>query len=439
MEESPNYSSESYIPFLADNGQVPEAGSTHVREGNDFGHQRKYKDILKTCCDVSFADAPWRRVSRYSFGIIGLHEEVNDFYETMRPKEQETELRLKVIEHITRVVHSLWPQAQVEIFGSFRTGLYLPSSDLDMVIFGEWKSLPLSTLSQALENNGILNSDINVIANATVPIIRLVHSPSGIRVDISFNMANGVESAKLVKKMMKQHPALPKLVLILKQFLIHRGLNEVYNGGMSSYCLTLLIVSFLQGYHKPNFEPSANFGAALLEFFEHYGVNFNYDKVSIHFQSGGLYKPRRTGGNLLSVEDPLVSGHDVAKGTYLMNLLKMSFQNAFYLLSKAVTESLITKTPVVSFLHLIVKVDPQVITNRELMQSNHPKLMKKLSKLIDKLNEDQPVESASTSTPRSTPKNFHKKKKFGPIDCTHVAMGLMQWMGSRYQLTVNSQ
>ncbi|GBN99335.1 Non-canonical poly(A) RNA polymerase protein Trf4-1 [Araneus ventricosus] len=213
--------------------------------------------------------------------------------------------------------------------------------------------------------------------------------------------------------MMKQHPALPKLVLILKQFLVHRGLNEVYNGGMSSYCLTLLIVSFLQGYHKPNFEPSANFGAALLEFFEHYGINFNYDKVSIHFQSTGLYKPRRSGGNLLSVEDPLVSGHDVAKGTYLMNLLKMSFQNAFYTLSKAVTESLATKTPVSSFLHLIVKVDPEALTNREMMLNNHSKLMKKLSKLIDKLDENHSVECASTSTPRSTPKSFHKKKKFG--------------------------
>lgn len=45
---------------------------------------------------------------------------------------------------------------------------------------------------------------------------------------------------------MKQYPALPKLVVVLKQFLIQRGLNEVYNGGMGSYCLTLLIVSLLQ-------------------------------------------------------------------------------------------------------------------------------------------------------------------------------------------------
>ncbi|GFS80179.1 terminal nucleotidyltransferase 4B [Nephila pilipes] len=274
------------------------------------------------------------------------------------------------------------PSEKVEIFGSFRTGLYLPSSDIDMVIFGEWKSIPLNTLSQALENNGISKRDIIVISNATVPIIRLLHSPSSIRVDISFNMDNGVKSAKLIKKLIKEHPSLPKLVLVLKQFLVHRDLNEVYNGGMSSYCLTLLIVSFLQGHHRPKCDPSVNLGTLLLEFFEHYGINFNYEKVSIHFQEDCLYKPRFRKGNFLSVEDPLVEGHDVAKGTYLMHLLKRSFQNSFHMLSKVVHESACSQIPVKSFLHLILKVDPDVMKQRELTLNNHSKIMKTLSRLM---------------------------------------------------------
>lgn len=32
---------------------------------------------------------------------------------------------------------ALWPQARVEVFGSFRTGLYLPTSDIDLVVIGE--------------------------------------------------------------------------------------------------------------------------------------------------------------------------------------------------------------------------------------------------------------------------------------------------------------
>lgn len=37
-----------------------------------------------------------------------------------------------------------------------------------MVVAGEWKNIPLSTLSQALQQNGIAKSDITIIANATV-------------------------------------------------------------------------------------------------------------------------------------------------------------------------------------------------------------------------------------------------------------------------------
>jgi len=45
---------------------------------------------------------------------------------------------------------------------------------------------------------------------------------------------------------MQEFPALPYLVLVLKQFLNQRDLNDVYSGGLGSYSLILLIVSFFQ-------------------------------------------------------------------------------------------------------------------------------------------------------------------------------------------------
>ena len=86
--------------------------------------------------------------------------------------------------------------------------------------------------------------------------------------DISFNMANGLQSAELVKLYKKQYPALQKLIYVLKQFLLQRDLNEVrttlaavvttltylrvqvFTGGLSSYCLILMVVSFFQMHHR---------------------------------------------------------------------------------------------------------------------------------------------------------------------------------------------
>ena len=47
------------------------------------------------------------------------------------------------------------------------------------------------------------------------------------KVDISFNMQNGLRTAELVKMYKKQFPALQKLIYVLKQFLLQRDLNEV--------------------------------------------------------------------------------------------------------------------------------------------------------------------------------------------------------------------
>ena len=60
-----------------------------------------------------------------------------------------------------------------------------------------------------------------------MPIIKLADNLTGIRVDISFNMANGLRAVELIKHFKKRFPALPKLIYVLKQYLYQRDLNEV--------------------------------------------------------------------------------------------------------------------------------------------------------------------------------------------------------------------
>lgn len=62
-----------------------------------------------------------------------------------------------------------------------------------------------------------------------VPIVKLTDKATEVKVDISFNMSNGVRSAELIKRFRRIFPALPKLVLVLKQFLLQRDLNEVFS------------------------------------------------------------------------------------------------------------------------------------------------------------------------------------------------------------------
>lgn len=54
----------------------------------------------------------------------------------MSPTATEHCIRGDVVRRIEHVILSLWPEAEVHVFGSYRTGLYLPTSDIDLVVIG---------------------------------------------------------------------------------------------------------------------------------------------------------------------------------------------------------------------------------------------------------------------------------------------------------------
>lgn len=66
----------------------------------------------------------------FLFSSCRLHEEILDFYHHMVPTPIEHGLRENVVNRIEQVTKKLWPSARVEVFGSFRTKLYLPTSDI---------------------------------------------------------------------------------------------------------------------------------------------------------------------------------------------------------------------------------------------------------------------------------------------------------------------
>ncbi|KAM7149615.1 terminal nucleotidyltransferase 4A isoform 5-T5 [Molossus nigricans] len=290
---------------------------------------------------------PWKSRA-YSPGIQGLHEEIIDFYNFMSPCPEEAAMRREVVKRIETVVKDLWPAADVQIFGSFSTGLYLPTSDIDLVVFGKWERPPLQLLEQALRKHNVAEpGSIKVLDKATVPIIKLTDQETEVKVDISFNMETGVRAAEFIKNYMKKYSLLPYLILVLKQFLLQRDLNEVFTGGISSYSLILMAISFLQLHPRIDARRAdENLGMLLVEFFELYGRNFNYLKTGIRIKEGGAYIAKEeimkamTSGyrpSMLCIEDPLLPGNDVGRSSYGAMQVKQVFDYAYIVLSHAVS------------------------------------------------------------------------------------------------------
>ncbi|KAL6108922.1 tent4a [Pungitius sinensis] len=326
---------------------------------------------VDSCCSL------WK-TRRYSPGINGLHEEIVDFFNFMSPRPEEEAMRRAVVNRIESVIKDMWPTARVEIFGSFSTGLYLPSSDIDLVVFGKWDHPPLQELERALRKHNVAGPyPIKVLDKATVPIIKLTDHETEVKVDISFNVETAVKAAQFIKSYLKKYTVLPPLIFVLKQFLLQRDLNEVFTGGISSYSLILMAISFLQLHPRIDTRrANINLGILLIEFFELYGRDFNYMKTGIRVKNGGAYASKEemlkaigseNRPSMLCIEDPIQPGNDVGRSSYGVLQVKQVFDFAYMVLSHGVSPlaRAYPNKEYDSTLGRIIKVSPEVLAYRD--------------------------------------------------------------------------
>ncbi|KAK9454045.1 hypothetical protein V1511DRAFT_461037 [Dipodascopsis uninucleata] len=295
---------------------------------------------------------PWTERKDYSREpevITWLTQEIRDFVSYMSPSEEDVTSRAETVTRINKVVRSLWPDASVCVFGSYATNLYLPDADIDLAILSPDRShatrQSLYQLANALKQARV-PSEIQVIAKARVPIIKFTDKISGYQVDVSFEQSGGVVAASTIAGWVDTTPGLRELVFIVKAFLARRGLNSVPNGGLGGFAVICLVLSFLQLHPLLSSEvitASDNLGVLLIQFFELYGKNFNYDSVAIDVGASS-YHPKAvllsTIGNSaapstysLVVRDPNDPDNNISRGTYNLKNIRRAFAGAFDILT----------------------------------------------------------------------------------------------------------
>ena len=152
-----------------------------------------------------------------------LHNEILDYVKWLEPSPEDKQTRVNLVKKIKKVTKEIYPEAVVMVFGSCATGLNLPNSDIDLLVYHpQVKELTiLNKLSNSLLRAGICKS-IEPLKYTKVPLIKLQDKSSNINVDISFNRTNGIHCVKLVKFLQQKYPELRPLILILKAFLKSR-------------------------------------------------------------------------------------------------------------------------------------------------------------------------------------------------------------------------
>ncbi|RLV96279.1 Poly [Spathaspora sp. JA1] len=279
-----------------------------------------------------------------------LTMEIKDFVDYVSPSSDEIVTRNTVVNRLKEQIAKFWPGTEVHVFGSCATDLYLPGSDIDMVVIsqtGDYENRSrLYQLSSFLRSKK-LAKNIEVIANAKVPIIKFIDPESDIHIDVSFERTNGLDAARRIRKWLVTTPGLRELILIVKQFLRSRRLNNVHVGGLGGYATIIMCYHFLRLHPKistGSIDILDNLGVLLIEFFELYGRNFSYDNLIIsldpeteeprYLTKGSRYSSLNTARSTFSIviQDPADAHNNITRSSYNLRDLKKAFGGAYQLL-----------------------------------------------------------------------------------------------------------
>lgn len=286
-----------------------------------------------------------------------LHFEIRDFYDYVRPRDFEERLRHEVVSKLETLVRKKWRQARIFPFGSFMSGLYLPTADMDLAICsqdfidGKYplfdRKKCLFQMKSHLEFNKVaFRGMVEAITRAKVPLLKYTDNYTGLKLDISFEKIDGYKAVDTFRKWKEQYPAMPPLVAILKQFLLMRGLNEPVNGGIGGFTVICMVVHLLQ--MMPQVQSGSmkdeHLGELFMQFLDYYGRRFNYEKVAIRMDPPGTVNKAQASTlvyrNLdrLSIIDPNNPENDISGGSHNFYAIRDRFAQTYDILQKSMMQ-----------------------------------------------------------------------------------------------------
>ncbi|KAJ6163736.1 hypothetical protein N7497_003715 [Penicillium chrysogenum] len=374
-------------PTSEENVYSADPSRKRIRRGAIKRHIKKTrKPASKYNCDGSIikewrppsqqTGTPWLESTPSSLQLeFQLHREILSFYDWAKPQEFENIVRRDLVERLSTAFQTRYAGIEIHTFGSFASGIYLPIADIDLVLlsdkfrrtgmcsFGERKG-KIHAISDFVESTNIAVSDsIECVAHARVPILKFVDRVTGLRVDLSFDNNSGLIANETFQTWKEQFPIMPAILLVVKQFLLIRGLNEVRTGGLGGFSVTCLVTSLLQ--HLPKGHMQLNAGSILMEFFNFYGNKFQYNQVAICLDPPGYFSKKSFGNpDRLTIEDPNNADNDISGGARAIDLILGTFARAHTTLKNRMEHLALVRGPSKSILGPIIAANFEKYTEQ---------------------------------------------------------------------------
>ena len=266
--------------------------------------------------------------------------------------------------------------AVVEVFGSSVTNLSIGTGDLDLCLSFKNKTprKVLRKISGLLHEEGM--EDIQLIPKARIPIVKFKDPRSGLDVDISLDNRLAIYNSMMLKSY-AQEDRLRLLVQMVKYWASRRGINNAFEGSLSSYAWTLLTIQHAQmaqpplapnrqesgpsrplSFHGEKYDVgfddevfatnnTQSLASLLISFFDRFATRWDWDSMVVSIRNGKALSTKSkkwehtgplplevvTGADdgwmehVMPIEDPFDHEHDLSRVVRAEGA--MSIQNEF--------------------------------------------------------------------------------------------------------------
>ena len=303
-------------------------------------------------------------------------------------------IKKEIEKYLSSIIKDIFIDSNLLIYGSSLYYLDIDTSDLDISISTEL-NISLIDLEKYLVKHNDKNQfyKINAILSATVPIIKLEvdylkmnneeinilynllkntnyykkfynyndeneneNYMNKINIDISINSANS-KQLELIKNIVKDYPGIKPIIKIIKKILQIKEMNNPYKGGMSSYCLFLLLYSYIKLYYnnsKENIIFNNDYGSLLIGFLYHYitYVDFKCTIIDPHQINPFIIKSsldsiptiiepitkQNAGKTIFKIFDVINIFYQIYKDIFLLMEEKKNFNIIYELIQKYLNE-----------------------------------------------------------------------------------------------------
>ncbi|CAO2834977.1 unnamed protein product [Amaranthus hypochondriacus] len=314
-----------------------------------------------------------RRLIECRRDIDRLDAHFTKIYESLIPVEEEKAKQKQLLTLLETLVCKEWPGAKLYLYGSCANSFGVLKSDIDLCLAIDDqdidKSEILLKLADILQEGNF--HDVQALTRARVPIVKLKDPGTGISCDICINNVLAVVNTKLLRDYAEIDVRLRQLAFLVKHWAKSRGVNETYQGTLSSYSYVLMCIHFLQQRSPPilpclqsmkvtysmtvdniectffdeveklrdfGFQNKEKISKLLWGFFNYWAYCHDYANQVISVRTGCLLSKqekdwtRRVGNDrhLICIEDPFETSHDLGRvvDKYSIRVLREEFERA---------------------------------------------------------------------------------------------------------------